>query len=130
MIRRPPRATRTDTLLPYTTLFRSRAISASMQAIIAASIPSDQFSKKAVKAMTRREFAKGAAGAAAGILAPAAVAAAGKAAAQTTDLHSATATDLLTKIDRKIAWYGKTESVSLATVGRRLIKKQNVRNKL
>src|SRR3546814_4643684 len=25
MIRRPPRATRTDTLLPYTTLFRSRA---------------------------------------------------------------------------------------------------------
>src|SRR3546814_10401873 len=69
MIRRPPRATRTDTLLPYTTLFRSRAISASMQAIIAASIPSDQFSKKDVKAMTRREFAKGAAGAAAGILA-------------------------------------------------------------
>src|SRR3546814_14475185 len=26
MIRRPPRSTRTDTLLPYTTLFRSRAI--------------------------------------------------------------------------------------------------------
>src|SRR3546814_19254463 len=25
MIRRPPRATRTDTLFPYTTLFRSRA---------------------------------------------------------------------------------------------------------
>src|SRR3546814_19712356 len=25
MIRRPPRSTRTDTLLPYTTLFRSRA---------------------------------------------------------------------------------------------------------
>src|SRR3546814_1980783 len=69
MIRRPPRATRTDTLLPYTTLFRSRAISASMQAIIAASIPSDQFSKQDVKAMTRREFAKGAAGATAGILA-------------------------------------------------------------
>src|SRR3546814_17755871 len=28
MIRRPPRSTRTDTLLPYTTLFRSLAISA------------------------------------------------------------------------------------------------------
>src|SRR3546814_6058159 len=28
MIRRPPRATRTDTLFPYTTLFRSRAHSA------------------------------------------------------------------------------------------------------
>src|SRR3546814_9138848 len=26
MIRRPPRSTRTDTLFPYTTLFRSRAI--------------------------------------------------------------------------------------------------------
>src|SRR3546814_11898626 len=72
-----------------------------MQAIIAASIPSDQFSKKDVKAMTRREFAKGAAGAAAGILAPAAVAAAGKAAAQTNDLHWATATALRDKIARK-----------------------------
>src|SRR3546814_4555476 len=28
MIRRPPRSTRTDTLFPYTTLFRSRPISA------------------------------------------------------------------------------------------------------
>src|SRR3546814_15642434 len=26
MIRRPPRATRTDTLFPYTTLFRSKAV--------------------------------------------------------------------------------------------------------
>src|SRR3546814_13431195 len=28
MIRRPPRSTRTDTLLPYTTLFRSRTVDA------------------------------------------------------------------------------------------------------
>src|SRR3546814_13662794 len=28
MIRRPPRSTRTDTLFPYTTLFRSRAVDA------------------------------------------------------------------------------------------------------
>src|SRR3546814_10277667 len=28
MIRRPPRSTRTDTLFPYTTLFRSRAMNA------------------------------------------------------------------------------------------------------
>src|SRR3546814_399449 len=28
MIRRPPRSTRTDTLFPYTTLFRSRALTA------------------------------------------------------------------------------------------------------
>src|SRR3546814_19174182 len=32
MIRRPPRSTRTDTLFPYTTLFRSWAISNSMAA--------------------------------------------------------------------------------------------------
>src|SRR3546814_12302728 len=54
-----------------------------------------------MKEMTRREFAKGAAGAAAGILAPAAVAAAGKAAAQTSDLHWATATELRDRIARK-----------------------------
>src|SRR3546814_1904049 len=30
MIRRPPRATRTDTLLPYTTLFRSTAVAPGM----------------------------------------------------------------------------------------------------
>src|SRR3546814_2522824 len=31
MIRRPPRSTRTDTLFPYTTLFRSHAISGRQQ---------------------------------------------------------------------------------------------------
>src|SRR3546814_8485012 len=31
MIRRPPRSTRTDTLLPYTTLFRSRRLPANDQ---------------------------------------------------------------------------------------------------
>src|SRR3546814_5512503 len=31
MIRRPPRSTRTDTLFPYTTLFRSRAAEAECQ---------------------------------------------------------------------------------------------------
>src|SRR3546814_4899676 len=30
MVRRPPRSTRTDTLFPYTTLFRSRSCSASL----------------------------------------------------------------------------------------------------
>src|SRR3546814_20371100 len=30
MIRRPPRSTRTDTLFPYTTLFRSRSLSVQM----------------------------------------------------------------------------------------------------
>src|SRR3546814_13385171 len=32
MIRRPPRSTRTDTLFPYTTLFRSRAAKAARRA--------------------------------------------------------------------------------------------------
>src|SRR3546814_3149830 len=31
MIRRPPRSTRTDTLVPYTTLFRSRPVAAGGQ---------------------------------------------------------------------------------------------------
>src|SRR3546814_5017237 len=31
MIRRPPRSTRTDTLFPYTTLFRSRVITAVLE---------------------------------------------------------------------------------------------------
>src|SRR3546814_5143636 len=33
MIRRPPRSTRTDTLLPYTTLFRSKATAEKIGAI-------------------------------------------------------------------------------------------------
>src|SRR3546814_17693399 len=33
MIRRPPRSTRTDTLFPYTTLFRSIALGASISAL-------------------------------------------------------------------------------------------------
>src|SRR3546814_17208371 len=33
MIRRPPRVTRTDTLLPYTTLFRSGGVGGRMEAV-------------------------------------------------------------------------------------------------
>src|SRR3546814_4476922 len=33
MIRRPPRSTRTDTLFPYTTLFRSRQLKTAMPAL-------------------------------------------------------------------------------------------------
>src|SRR3546814_15562300 len=35
MIRRPPRSTRTDTLFPYTTLFRSRVAAAGVSSTIA-----------------------------------------------------------------------------------------------
>src|SRR3546814_672437 len=38
MIRRPPRSTRTDTLLPYTTLFRSRRIGVAVDVDIGARI--------------------------------------------------------------------------------------------
>src|SRR3546814_6666732 len=34
MIRRPPRSTRTDTLFPYTTLFRSGAAAAQMDSVV------------------------------------------------------------------------------------------------
>src|SRR3546814_966268 len=39
MIRRPPRSTRTDTLFPYTTLFRSAIAAASFTAIFAFNLP-------------------------------------------------------------------------------------------
>src|SRR3546814_8120807 len=35
MIRRPPRSTRTDTLFPYTTLFRSKAVREGLGAVVA-----------------------------------------------------------------------------------------------
>src|SRR3546814_8433516 len=42
MIRRPPRSTRTDTLFPYTTLFRScRAEAPQLEALKAAGVPID-----------------------------------------------------------------------------------------
>src|SRR3546814_16484007 len=34
MIRRPPRSTRTDTLFPYTTLFRSEVFDADLEALV------------------------------------------------------------------------------------------------
>src|SRR3546814_4435757 len=39
MIRRPPRSTRTDTLFPYTTLFRSQVISGAAIVSIVLSLP-------------------------------------------------------------------------------------------
>src|SRR3546814_18052190 len=40
MIRRPPRSTRTDTLFPYTTLFRSQRAAADMDVVRAAGMKS------------------------------------------------------------------------------------------
>src|SRR3546814_6139100 len=41
MIRRPPRSTRTDTLFPYTTLFRSNIIRAKFPDVLSVSGPQD-----------------------------------------------------------------------------------------
>src|SRR3546814_8216293 len=38
MIRRPPRSTRTDTLFPYTTLFRSAALRATIDSLVASGL--------------------------------------------------------------------------------------------
>src|SRR3546814_15447921 len=42
MIRRPPRSTRTDTLFPYTTLFRSTTVSARRTAVTVAQALTNQ----------------------------------------------------------------------------------------
>src|SRR3546814_4915797 len=44
MIRRPPRSTRTDTLFPYTTLFRSRRTGSHRPKARAISVPSSRWS--------------------------------------------------------------------------------------
>src|SRR3546814_9814106 len=41
MIRRPPRSTRTDTLFPYTTLFRSRIFASGGDAASGVNVPQD-----------------------------------------------------------------------------------------
>src|SRR3546814_2094368 len=54
MIRRPPRSTRTDTLFPYTTLFRSRApCSCKARAAPARILPPNRFTSRARAATDR-----------------------------------------------------------------------------
>src|SRR3546814_949737 len=48
MIRRPPRSTRTDTLFPYTTLFRSPAIQPGLQGTAACRVRTDRKAAGAV----------------------------------------------------------------------------------
>src|SRR3546814_11803518 len=52
MIRRPPRATRTDTLFPYTTLFRSCAASALAPEIARESLPARESFMRRTREMT------------------------------------------------------------------------------
>src|SRR3546814_13105274 len=58
MIRRPPRSTRTDTLFPYTTLFRSRPSSSGQPGIDCMSkppVPVDGDDRKANRRKTNRQ---------------------------------------------------------------------------
>src|SRR3546814_6008327 len=58
MIRRPPRSTRTDTLFPYTTLFRSRPSSSGQPGIDCMSkppVPVDGNDRKANRRKTNRQ---------------------------------------------------------------------------
>src|SRR3546814_5751318 len=50
MIRRPPRSTRTDTLFPYTTLFRSRGHSCRVEELFSACRRRDQTRDRAGRA--------------------------------------------------------------------------------
>src|SRR3546814_10828105 len=62
MIRRPPRSTRTDTLFPYTTLFRSRATAAPSRAsrrAMAAPMPREPPVTRAVRPARGREAGMG-----------------------------------------------------------------------
>src|SRR3546814_4162003 len=51
MVRRPPRSTRTDTLFPYTTLFRSRAGVPAMRVRIGAQLRHAERQRRAGKGM-------------------------------------------------------------------------------
>src|SRR3546814_8219535 len=63
MIRRPPRSTRTDTLFPYTTLFRSQAVALAQQPVQAAVVVDLQVQGVAVPAQRHRQpFGAGVAG--------------------------------------------------------------------
>src|SRR3546814_19431633 len=70
MIRRPPRSTRTDTLFPYTTLFRSHALPRGRLHIVAGAhhaLPSEMpgiFNRLALRFLLARNPAGGMSGAA------------------------------------------------------------------
>src|SRR3546814_89743 len=60
MIRRPPRATRTDTLFPYTTLFRSSHLSLRVQRNLAQrNTPRLRARRVAPGSRSRRDFPRG-----------------------------------------------------------------------
>src|SRR3546814_13784679 len=57
MIRRPPRSTRTDTLFPYTTLFRSQRLRIGIEHVLPADARRDKFGPGIAFEITGEEFA-------------------------------------------------------------------------
>src|SRR3546814_6034292 len=56
MIRRPPRSTRTDTLFPYTTLFRSRLFPSSGCSGSRSALDATSCSRRSWSALSRRSY--------------------------------------------------------------------------
>src|SRR3546814_18854239 len=57
MIRRPPRSTRTDTLFPYTTLFRSHAWPAGARGVLRSAIPVSWSNRSRLRTLQGRQAA-------------------------------------------------------------------------
>src|SRR3546814_19427934 len=56
MIRIPPRATRTDTLFPYTTLFRSRSVPTAANGSVAPLAPDPSAQLRTIRALRDEDF--------------------------------------------------------------------------
>src|SRR3546814_14448155 len=125
MIRRPPRSTRTDTLFPYTTLFRSRQ-ETTVHGDNASCVQASELQASLARGIGQR-------------LDPAVVAVAGTVEGDLLDarrpgLLGGGATDIgggldvlvaLQAVDRKSVGKGKSVSVGVDLGGRRVIKNKN-----
>src|SRR3546814_17509348 len=136
MIRRPPRSTRTETLFPYTTLFRSPNRRRARGDCRAARAPRDGRSRPPRRARSRRRQARGAAAH------PRSAAAGGRAfwprARRRTSRAGSTRRDFRTRRaraeargndwggDRKGVVEGKGGSVRVDLGGRRILKKTKI----
>src|SRR3546814_13956906 len=120
MIRRPPRATRTYTLFPYTTLFRSLLAPPQVEQQVAERVAADQGAIAGAGALARRGN-----GTVRGIAAEAAqiLLAVGAAGLVELDHGFAEAEDIET-VDRKSVVSGKGGSVRVDFGGCRFIKKK------
>src|SRR3546814_20006813 len=113
MIRRPPRSTRTDTLFPYTTLFRSHDYARGLRDLRALTGPAPLLPRKAFGVWFSRYWAYSA-----------------------TELETLVAQfraqrvplDPLSLEDRKSVVWGKSVSVRVDLGGRRILKQKTTQN--